>query len=338
VYIIKRTGNMVNRKINWGILATGKIASKFASDISLVEDAELHAVASRNVDRSKEFAKEFGVPKSYGSYQELVSDTEIDVVYIATPHVFHFENTLMCLEAGKHVLCEKPVGMNSVQLMKMIDVAREKNLFFMEALWTRFIPSYKKFRELVLGGVVGDIRLIQSDFGFKVSSNPKSRLINKDLGAGSLLDLGIYPVFLALDIAGKPEQIQASALMNSDGIDEICRVTFTYNHKKVLADLSSSIVINSPIESVIYGTKGFIRLNKWWHAPSSIDIEIDGKTEHFNFKESGFGYKYEIMELNECIKNGKTESDLFPLVNSVLLHNTLDTIRQKINLNYEADK
>lgn len=329
---------MVNRKINWGILATGKIARKFASDISLVEDAQLLAVASRVMGRGKDFAKEFDIPKSYGSYQDLVSDADIDVVYIATPHVFHLENTLMCLEAGKHVLCEKPVGMNSVQLMKMIAKAKEKNLFFMEALWTRFIPSYKKFRELVLDGVVGDIRLIQSDFGFMASSNSKNRIILKELGAGSLLDLGIYPVFLALDVAGKPDQIQATALMNSEGVDEICRISFSYNRQKILADLSSSIVINSPIESVIYGTKGRIKLNKWWHAPSSIDIEIDDKTEHLNFEESGYGYHHEIIEVNNCIKNGKTESDLFPLANSVQLHNTLDTIRQKIKLNYIADK
>lgn len=329
---------MVNKKIKWGILATGRIAHKFASDFQFVEDADLIAVASRSLDNSKAFAQEFNAPKSYGSYAELAADKEIDVVYIATPHVYHYENTLMCLESGKHVLCEKPVGMNSCQLRYMIDKAREKNLFFMEALWTRFIPSYQKFRELALSGTIGDIRIIQSDFGFVARSAPGNRLINKDLGGGSLLDIGIYPVFLALDIAGEPDQIKASAILNSDGIDETCHISFIYQSKKIIAQLSSTILVNTPVESVILGPKGRIRLNRWWHTPSAIDIEKDGEVEHIDIKEKGFGYQFEIMEVNKCIKEGKTESDLLPLSQSVQLHRILDTIREQIGLKYDADE
>jgi predicted dehydrogenase len=329
---------MVIGKINWGILATGRIARKFASDIMLVKDAQLVAVASRSKEKSKAFAREFNISKSYSSYQELVSDKSIDAVYIATPHVFHFENAMMCLEAGKHVLCEKPVGMNSFQLKQMIEKAREKNLFFMEALWTRFIPSYIKYRKLVLGGEIGDIKLIQSDFGFIAPVHIKNRQTDKKLGGGSLLDIGIYPVFLALDIAGEPNHIQASAILNSDGIDESCQVSFTYDQKNIMANLFSSFVINTPVESVIYGTEGYIRLNRRWHAPSSIELKKAGNIEYFDFDKRGFGYEYEISEVNKCIKEGKNESEIFPLTKSVQLHRILDAIRKKINLYYAADQ
>jgi predicted dehydrogenase len=326
------------RKIKWGILATGKIAHKFVSDIKWVKDAEVIAVASRDIQKGEEFAREFKIPKAYGNYKDLANDPDVDVIYIATPHTFHFENTLMCLEAGKHVLCEKPIGMNSQQLVDLMNTAREKHLFLMEALWTRFLPSYLKFRELILNGSIGEVRMIQSDFGFISPNNNEHRLRNRKLGGGSLLDIGIYPVFLALDIAGEPENILSTAIFSDQHIDESCSVLFNYHSKKIIASLTSTQVANTPVGAIIFGTEGNIRLNRFWHTPTTIDLEIGGQNEHFKFDNEGIGYHYEAAEVNKCISEGKTESDIFPLSKSLQLHRVLDTIRNQIGLTYAEDE
>ncbi len=326
------------RKIKWGILATGKIAHKFVSDMKWVEDAEIVAVGSRNIQKGDEFAREFKIPKAYGNYDDLANDPDVEVIYVATPHTSHFENTLMCLEAGKHVLCEKPIGMNSAQLISLMNTAREKHLFLMEALWTRFLPSYRKFRELVLNGSIGEVRMIQSDFGFISPNNNEHRLRNKKLGGGSLLDIGIYPVFLALDIAGEPEDIHSTAVFSDQHIDETCSVLFNYRNKKIVASLTSTQVANTPVEAIIFGTVGNIRLNRFWHTPTSIDLEVEGQNEHLEFDDESIGYRYEAAEVNKCIFEGKTESDIFPLSKSLQLHRILDTIRKQIGLIYEEDE
>jgi len=199
----------MSRKIKWGIIGLGKIARKFADDLQLVANNELVAVASRSVERSQSFADHYQVKNYYGSYDEILQDDEVEVIYIATPHTGHYENTLKCLEYGKAVLCEKAFAMNLAQVEEMVAKAKEKQLFLMEALWTRFSPSMLKTIELVESGAIGNIRSIQADFGFNTPFNPDSRLFNKQLGGGSLLDVGIYPVFLASTLLGVPTSIVA---------------------------------------------------------------------------------------------------------------------------------
>lgn len=325
---------MNGKRINWGILAPGNIARKFASDLKLVPGSILKGVGSRHIERSKAFAEEFGAGQAFGSYEELAKSPDIDVVYIASPHTSHFEHTMLCLEHGKHVLCEKPLAMNSHQVELMHKKAKEKNLFLMEAFWTRFIPSYQKFRQLALDGTIGEIKLIQADFGFNLPFEPNHRLWNKELGGGSLLDIGIYPVFLALDIAGVPDEIKAKAFFSQTKIDESCAVIFSYESGKKIASLSSSIVSHTPIEAIISGTNGRIKLKRMWHIPSSIEIETETEKQTIKFEEKGFGYEYEISEVNKCLLEGKTESELFPLEFSHKLHQTLDKIRRQIGLEY----
>jgi predicted dehydrogenase len=327
----------MNKTINWGIIAPGGIAHKFASDMKLVSGSVLKAVASRDISRSKDFAAQYSAEKAYGSYEELVNDPEVEVVYIASPHTFHYEHTMLCLENGKHVLCEKPIGMNSIQLQKMIDKAREKNLFLMEAFWTRFIPSYLKFRELVENKFIGELKYIQADFGFSVNNDPNNRWLNKELGGGALLDIGIYPIFLALDIAGEPDEISSKAFIGKTGVDENCCITLKYSKSQVLANLNSTIVGQTPVEALACGTKGYVKLNRMFHIPTSVECLINEKNETFNFEEKGFGYEYEIEEVNSCLRKGKTQSELFSLDSSLRLHRTLDSIRKQINLQYEAD-
>ncbi|MBN1116692.1 MAG: Gfo/Idh/MocA family oxidoreductase [Bacteroidales bacterium] len=328
----------MSTKIKWGIIATGGIANKFASDLRMVKNAELTAVASRSYDKAKIFAKQYNAKYAFGSYEELAKCKDVDVVYIATPHTFHYDNTILCMNNGKHVLCEKPVGMNSRQLESMIALARQKNLFFMEAFWTRFLPSYLKFRELATNGSIGDIKYIHADFGFVGSKDPMNRIQNKALGGGSLLDIGIYPVFLALDIAGLPENIVAQGILNKTGIDETFSALFNYTHAGIIANLSSTIVTKTPVEAIVYGTKGSVKLNREFHIPTSVVFtDSDGDHTNYKFKEKGFGYEYEAQEVTRCILEGKTESQIFPLEASLILHKTLDKIRQQIGLVYDAD-
>lgn len=322
------------KKWNWGIIAPGKIAEKFASDLKLVDGANLYAVASRSLFKAQAFANKFNAEIAYESYEELAKDPNVDIVYIASPHTFHFEHSLLCLRNGKHVLCEKPMGMNAAQVNELKRVASERKKFLMEALWTKFIPSFRKCYELVQEGQIGEIKYIQSNFCFRAEYDISKRLFNKQLGGGSLLDIGIYPVFFALELAGKPDEILASAVIGQTGVDENCNIILKYNQQGITASLSSSFLVNAPSEALIAGTKGFIRMYSKWHEPTSLDAVIDGQIHHYAFDEQGFGYHYEIKEVIGCLNRGELQSAEFPLSKSLLLHQTLDSIRQQIGLEY----
>jgi len=324
----------MQQKYKWGILATGGIARKFASDLKLLPDTELHAVASRNAERAREFAELYGAAKYYGTYEELAADPDIDIVYIASPHMRHYSDAILCFENGKAVLCEKPVAINTKQFKIMVESARKNGTFFMEALWTRFIPSFKKLMALIADGSIGDIRLIESDFCFNAPYNPDGRLFNPLLGGGSLLDIGLYPVFLALELAGKPTDIKAMANFSSTGVDSSCTMLFSHE-KGVLSVLFSSIVTQGRIEAVLHGSKGLLRLNKYWHIPTTLDLIPDNRDLiHHEFQEPGFGYQYEAEEVMRCVRNGMTESDIFPLSKSLQLIETLDKVRSITGIRY----
>lgn len=323
--------------VKWGIIAPGKIARKFASDISLVKNTRLFAVASRDIRKAKQFAQEFGAERYYGNYEDLVNDPDVDVIYIASPHVFHFDQTKLCLNNGKHVLCEKPMGMNAQQVIAMAKLAKEKNLFLMEAFWTNFIPSFTKCKELVSQGVIGDIKVIQADFGFKAHYDVNARTFSKELGGGSLLDIGLYPVFLALELAGEPDHIKASAAIGSTGVDETCSMVFNYQDKGIIANLISSFLVSTPTEALIYGTHGTIKMHTQWHAPTRISIIKDREEEVISFNEPGYGYEYEIQEVVTCLQENSIESKSFPLSKSIALHQTLDRVRREIGLKYMND-
>lgn len=322
------------KKYNWGILAPGRIAHKFASDLKLLPNAKLYAVASRSNQRANEFAKQYGFDKAYGSYEELATDPAVDVVYIASPHVRHYPDTLLCLENGKAVLCEKPVAMNKRQYQIMIDTARKKKVFFMEALWTRFVPSFIKFKELVDSGSIGEIKIIESDFCFKAPFNPEGRLFNPLLGGGSLLDIGIYPVFMAITLAGIPDSMKSIAQIGSTNIDESC--TMLLQHPKgILSVLYCSIVNNGRTQSIIYGDNGFIRLNTMWHMPSSIDLMVNNKKpKHYKFREPGNGYQYEALEVMKCLDEGRIASDILTWEKSDELISSLDKLRHLSGIHY----
>ncbi|MBN1651101.1 MAG: Gfo/Idh/MocA family oxidoreductase [Bacteroidales bacterium] len=218
----------MSKIINWGIIGLGKIAHKFAEDLQLVEDANLLAVASRDIENAKSFAKKFSANQFYSSYKALVENPNVDVVYIATPHALHYEHTLLCLNANKAVLCEKAFAMNAAEVKEMIRTAKARNVFLMEALWTRFIPGTLKTLALIKEGSIGKIHSVEADFGFIGDTDPEKRLFNKRLGGGALFDIGIYPVFLSILILGAPKYINAHATMAATGVDAEVKITFAY--------------------------------------------------------------------------------------------------------------
>ncbi|GAA4324503.1 Gfo/Idh/MocA family oxidoreductase [Pontixanthobacter gangjinensis] len=321
------------KKINWGIIGLGKIANKFANDLAEVEDAKLYAVASRNREKAEEFALNHQAELAYGAYSQLIEDANIDVIYIATPHIFHYELTLECLKNGKAVLCEKPFAMNTGQALEMIKVSRSKNVFLMEALWTKFLPHFEFAEEKLKSGEMGKIKSIKADFGFKAEFDETKRLFNKSLGGGSLLDIGIYPVFLAYSLLGMPEEIQASAEFSETGVDSSCQIRFKYTGQ-VQAELYSTFKEKTPTIAEIELEKGKMIINERFHEPTSVTIIEEGKEETKEFGVQTTGYYFEAAHVGRMLTQGKTESDQWSLDHTKDLMQLLDKIREQIGLEY----
>lgn len=319
---------------NWGIIGLGKIAHKFAQDINGLPNAQVHAVASRNLEKAQQFAQQYKTKHAYGSYEELMQCPDLDVVYIATPHSFHKENTLLCLEHKIPVLCEKAFAINQKEVMQMVQKAKENDTFLMEALWTRFLPTTLKILEIIESGQLGEIYSVKADFGFNATFDPNGRLFNPNLAGGSLLDIGIYPVFLALLLMGRPDDLKAFAKFSSTGVDEECQVIFNYNNGQT-ANLHSTIRSLTKTEAFIYGEKGTINIHTRWHEPSSFTLMLNGeRPEHFQFTYTGNGYYLEAQEVMKCLELQQKESQLLPLDFSIQLIETLDRIRKEISLSY----
>ncbi|HEY4937087.1 MAG TPA: Gfo/Idh/MocA family oxidoreductase [Puia sp.] len=326
--------------IRWGILGCGRIARKFAADLALVADAKLIALGARQLANAQEFAKEFPAPHVHGSYEELVSDPEVDVIYIASPHALHHKHTLLCLNHGKGVLCEKAFALNLREVKEMVDMARTKKVFLMEAIWSKFLPQYQKVQELIAAGELGDIRNVLIDFGFIPQPPVPPRLFDPALGGGSLLDIGIYNVFFALSFLGKPDEIEASMMPAATGVDEQCAMLFKYKNG-AMAQLFSSLTSNLGTEADIGGTKSRIRLTSRFYAPSATIEIFTGREESKQIipvhKEPGSGYQYEARHVGECLRNGLIESPVMTHADSILLMETLDRIRAAAGIHYAAD-
>lgn len=313
---------------NWAVLGCGKIARKFASDLKLLPNANLYAAASRDLSRAQDFANTYGFNKAYGSYLEMVKDPNVDVVYIATPHSHHFEHTLLCLANKKAVLCEKAFAMNQHEVDEMIDCAKENQTFLMEAFWTMFQPSFQKALEIVNSGELGELRMVRSDFAFNAEFNEEKRLYNVKLGGGSLLDIGIYPVFAALATLGVPDLIKSSAHFSSTGSEESIGIIFKYNSGSI-ASLSSSFAVHSPIQAEFCCEKGYVALHPRWFTPTDITVWKEGgqKEVIINETKEGDGYQYEAKHVMECLDSALIESPKMTWKFSRDLIKTLDRIR-----------
>jgi len=320
------------RNIRWGIIGLGRIANKFVTDLASVENAELYAVASRNQEKARNFSEKYNAKIAYNSYEDLAKDKNVDAVYIATPHSFHKEHAVLCMRHKKAVLCEKPFAMNADEVDEMIFVAKENNVLLMEALWTYFLPHYQYVLQLIKSEEFGKVEMLEADFGFKPSIDFDSRVVKKELGGGSLLDIGIYPIFAALSSLGNPVSIDANAIFFKNNVDSSCNMIFNYSDKKAM--LKSTFLEETKTEAIFTCEKAIIKINTQFHEPSTVTIIKNGKEKTIDFGYKTIGYNFEAAHFNQLLRDGKTESDIMTFDFSKNLIATLDEVRSIIGLEY----
>ncbi|TAH64750.1 MAG: Gfo/Idh/MocA family oxidoreductase [Anaerolineaceae bacterium] len=328
----------IMKKIRWGILGTGSIATIFAKALKSMEDCTLAAVASRNDIRAKEFADKFEIAKSYGDYKKLAEDPDIDVVYVAVPHTEHKKMARLCMRNKKAVLCEKPFTINSRDTEEIINMAKEHKVFLMEAMWSKFLPANLRVKEWIKEGKIGKVLHIKASFGFRLEYDPTHRLYNPSLGGGALLDVGVYPISYTTFLLDKaPDKIISSALIGASNVDEQNVIVFQYNDS-LFANLSSAIAAEIGDDALIVGDKGIIRVNKFWMANSAKLYDNNNKCiEEYKEPFKANGYEYEAAEVNRCLREGLLESPLNPLQDTLSNMKLMDEIRSSWGLVYPQE-
>ncbi|GAA4313742.1 Gfo/Idh/MocA family oxidoreductase [Compostibacter hankyongensis] len=331
----------MDQELKWGIVGPGKIARAFVQDLARADDRphRVTAVMSHHLNDAEEFAAKHGIPYFFDSLKAMLSTAPPDIVYIATPHAAHYSQTMECLERGIPVLCEKPLALNLRQAEEMITTARMHGTFLLEGMWIRFLPSLRKVLELLQQGVIGKVNGVVADMSYKAPRDQKNRFYNPALGGGSLLDLGIYPVYLALLILGEPVYLKATASLSAEQIDEGCMIILKYTGG-AYALLQSSIVKETEKQARLYGEKGFITIQTPWNEkPAGITVTLyHGESQTYPCTWEGRGFQYEIAEAGRCLSAGKTESDLHNHAISLSLMSLLDDIRAQAHIRYPADE
>jgi len=326
------------RKFRWGILGTGAIARQFVQGLRSLPEAEVFAVGSRSEASATKFADKRDIARRHASYDDLASDPDVDVVYIATPHPFHAKNATLCLEAGKAVLCEKPFSVNAADAERVAALARERGLFIMEGMWTRFFPLMEEVRRLVSEAALGEVRMLNVDFGFRADLDPASRLFDLRLGGGALLDVGVYCVSFASMVLGRPSGFVGLPHLGETGVDEQASIVLEHEGGR-LANLSIGIRTTTPQEATIIGTEGYVRIHAPWWRPKSMTISREGAEDvTVEAPVSGNGFNYEAAEVMRCLEAGKTESDVMPLDETISVMRTMDGIRASWGLRYPGEE
>jgi len=326
----------VNERVRWGIAATGGIARAFAQGLALVDDADLVAVASRTADRARAFADELGAPRAHGAYEALAGDPDIDIVYVASPHARHHDDAILFLEAGKHVLCEKPMALSAAQVRAMADAAQRNGCFLMEALWSRFLPAYQVRTRLLDDGAIGRPRLVEADFGFRASVDPAHRLFDLTQGGGALLDLGIYPLNLAFLVLGRPVEVRAVADLGVTGADE--QTAAVLRHREgALSTIKAAIRTNLACAARIAGDDGVIDIPAFMHCPQHLVVTTMAGAELIEAPMEGNGLHHQVLEVHQCVRAGLPESPAMPISESLALATTMDAIRAQIGLRYPGE-
>ena len=322
----------MSKDFRWGIIGTGGIARTFARDLTFTQGHVVAAVGSRELSKAETFAQEFNAAP-YGSYEELVQQ-EVDGVYVATPHPMHAPNTILALENGKPVLCEKPFAVNSRESAAMIETARRNNLLLVEAMWSRFLPTYRKIRDLMRSELLGEVQAISADFGELLPECRHHRLHSPALAGGSLLDLGIYPISFAFMLLGKPSLVTAKAEFTLSGVDSNTFVTFRYQNG-ARAELSCSLALKTPCTAEVKGTKGSLFIDGEFFRPTSMRlIRTSGESIEFSNGYTGSGLREQAIEFAKLISEGKKESDLMTHNDTQSIMETMDEIRSQIGLRY----
>jgi predicted dehydrogenase len=316
--------------IRWGILGTGGIAATFTEDLLRMPDQQVAAVGSRSTESAAAFAERYGIPHAYGDYAELAADGSLDVIYVATPHSGHHAAALLCLRAGRAVLCEKAFTVTAAEAEELVATARARNLFLMEAMWTRFSPGIVRLRELVAEGVIGEVRSVTADFSFSFPYDPTHRLFDPDLGGGALLDLGVYPVSFAWMLLGEPATVHAVAGLAPNGVDANTGILFGYQNGAV-ALLHCSLEAEGPVAATVLGTKGRIDVHAPFFRPPALTVRPSGgEPWTYSVELDGHGYTYQAAEVAARLRAGELESPVMPLDETVAIMRTLDTIRAQV--------
>ncbi|WP_026119133.1 Gfo/Idh/MocA family protein [Nocardiopsis ganjiahuensis] len=318
----------------WGVVGTGAIAHSFLEGLRAAPSARVTAVGSRTRSRAEEFGRAWDVPNRYGSYEELAADPEVDVVYVATPHPWHHPNTLLMLNAGKHVLVEKPMAMNALQVSEMMAAARANDRFLMEAMWTRYLPAPRLARELVADGAIGELCSVSAEFGINVPYNPDHRLFNADLGGGALLDLGVYPLALASQYLGELTVVGATRQLSPDRMVDTQTTVLVRGENGVSATLGCASRTALPNRAVLAGTAGWIELPAFWTASELVLHRQGREPERFHRPFRANGYEYEIEEVTRCLAAGERQSPDMPWAESARLAVVMDQIRDAGGLVY----
>lgn len=320
------------KQYKWGILAPGKMSAKFTNGLKLLGNVELYAVGSRDTVRAEKFAREHGFKKYYGSYEDLATDPEVEIVYIASPHSHHYEHTMLCLKNRKAVICEKAFALNSREVEMMISEAVMQKVFLMEALWPPFQPMYKKTKEIHGSAVAGKVLHMNARFSFQPPFDPADRKFNPELGGGSLLDIGIYPVIDVLTFMGVPSEVIACASFAETGAEQSISVIFRYEDGR-MANIYSSFMTNAGIGCDILCEKGNLFFSRKRDMSQNLLLAIHGKeAEEYSMIPEGMGYHYEAVEVMKCLEEGRIESDIVPHSFSLNLINTLDRIRKSAGI------
>jgi len=318
---------------SWGILGPGGIARAFAKDLALLDGHSIGAVGSRSLSNAQNFAAEFG-GKAYASYEELVGDSSIDAVYVATPHPAHHNNVIMALKAGKPVLCEKPFAVNSQQAQEMVDAASLNKVALMEAMWARFLPHYAKVREIIASGVLGPILSIHADHGQRLADQGIARLIDPQLAGGALLDLGVYPISFAHMILGNPTSITSSAVMTEKGVDAQTSMIFSYNNG-AQAVLTTTMVEQTPCRAVVAGLNGWLEIDRTFYNPASMRLVLnDGSVTEYPSNYKGHGLREQAQVFRQLVESGALESKILTWKDTVDIMKSMDTVRAQIGLKY----
>lgn len=328
----------IMRKIKWGILSTGTIAKKFAATLAELTDCgSIAAVASRQPDTARQFAADYNIPKAYGTYHDLASDADIDVVYIATPHSHHYENARLCLEHGKHVLCEKSFTVNTAQAAELFALAKEKKLFIMEAFWTKFLPAYQLLNNILSQGTIGELTHFRAQYGFAPTGARYVRKFNPALAGGALLDIGVYALGVAAMLLGyNPVSMHAAAIIGEYGTDKFNSIMLNYQ-AGVTAHLITTIGSVIEPQAVLFGAKGHIILPNFT-ALQEFTVVADGgngQTIHAPFDINGF--EYQIRETEHCIKAGLPESSIMTHENTLTVMRLMDQARSAWDLKYPCE-
>ena len=321
-------------QFKWGIIGTGGIARAFSNDIGFLSDHVIAAVGSRSLENAENFVKTIPGAKAHGSYDALINDSDIDAIYVATPHPSHKENVIAALNAGKPVLCEKPFAVNAHEAREMVAAAKANDVALMEAMWARFLPHYAKIREIVASGVLGQITTIHADHGQRLADQNIARLVEPSLAGGALLDLGIYPISFAHMVLGIPQSITSSAVFTDKGVDAQTSMILDYANGSQ-AILNTTMIVQTPCTAVIAGLKGYLEVNRTFYNPTSMRLTLfDGTVTEYPSDYKGHGLREQAVEFAHVIKSGAKESPILTWDDTIAIMEIMDTVRSQIGLKY----